>query len=344
MSERSAGGSVAAIVAVVAFACGGAERSQEERPALSEPVVAEAETPAGPAPELSRVGPEIRRLRLTPEGPLPGESVSAEVVVKSGGGQPVELGYTWHVAGRRIAGGEPTLVVPMGARKGDRVRVRVTPSDGRTIGESVVAEVMVPNRPPEWQSLRLEPSPTVAPASRVVAVPEATDVDGDPLEFEYTWYVNDRRRDATGESFDVTGLRRGDALRVTVVVSDSEEEAPPRESDVVRVGNAEPRIVSAPETTFEDGVFRYALGVEDPDGDTNFRYGLVAGPDGMEIDAVLGEISWRPDPSQVGTHGVELAASDGHGGEARQVFELTVNEIVSGSEAPAAPAAVESEP
>ena len=34
----------------------------------------------------------------------------------------------------------------------------------------------------------------------------------------------------------------------------------------------------------------------------------------------------------------------GHGGEARQVFELTVNEIVSGSEAPAAPAAVESEP
>ena len=66
------------------------------------------------------------------------------------------------------------------------------------------------------------------------------------------------------------------------------------------------RIFSSPSPIGEDGVFRYRMGVDDPDGDMFFRYRLIEAPAGMKLDLADGTISWSPLPEQVGTHRVVL--------------------------------------
>ena len=71
--------------------------------------------------------------------------------------------------------------------------------------------------------------------------------------------------------------------------------------------------------------FRYRLRARDPDADRNLRYRLASGPKGMQIDPMLGEVTWRPDPEQVGRHAVEVEVVDPHGAITAQEFYLTVN-------------------
>ena len=85
-----------------------------------------------------------------------------------------------------------------------------------------------------------------------------------------------------------------------------------------------------------DGVYRYAVEVADPDGDTNLRFKLTKAPEGARVDPVLGEITWQPTFAQTGTHAIEVVVSDGKGGEASQRFEVSVKEV--GGDAAAKPA------
>ena len=69
--------------------------------------------------------------------------------------------------------------------------------------------------------------------------------------------------------------------------------------------------------------FTYQINATDAeDGDFSFR--LLESPNGMKIDPETGLITWNPSLSQTGSHWVEVAASDEHGGIARQRFELEI--------------------
>jgi hypothetical protein len=110
-------------------------------------------------------------------------------------------------------------------------------------------------------------------------------------------------------------------------------------SGELQIGNSAPRIVSRPETQFEDGVFRYAVEARDPDGDRNLRFSLLRGPEGMSIDRFDGGIRWAPRPDQKGVHGVEVAVEDPQGGQAVQGFEVRIGSEASGPAAASPPAA-----
>jgi hypothetical protein len=279
--------------------------------------------------------PEIASVRLEPVDPQPGDLVRARVRAGDPDGDALELGFSWSLDGRRLPVDGPEVDLD-GARRDQVLHVRVVASDGQAESAAAVEEVRVANRRPELLGLRMEPASEVARGEPVAVWPEARDPDDDPIDFDYQWTVNDDPVDETGASFATNDLRRGDRIQVRVVARDGDSRSHAVESAVVRVANAPPQIVSRPDAAWVDGTFRYRVEARDPDGDRNLRFRLLEAPEGMRIDPVLGELTWKPEPDQAGVHVVDLAVEDPQGATVAQRFELTVR--TSQDEAPAAAA------
>ena len=181
------------------------------------------------------------------------------------------------------------------------------------------------NSPPTIVSLRIEER---RGEDNEVAFWEARiwgrDPDGDAIEYRYRWLVNDRVTGVQGSGFPARELTRGDRLRVSVVASDGEAESAAAESRTLEIANRPPVIVSTPEGLDPSSRFFYRVEVVDGDGDRNLRYELLKGPRGMEMDGVFGELTWTPEPDQAGTHRVEVAVDDRHGGRATQAFDIPI--------------------
>jgi hypothetical protein len=203
--------------------------------------------------------------------------------------------------------------------------------EGASLGRS---SARVANRPPSIESLELVPSGQAHVGQAISATPRAMDPDGDPVELRYEWQVNGRTLPGVAsETLDPGRLRRGDRVSVRAFASDGTDESEPFASAEVEVVNGAPRIVSTPGGIGKDGVFRYAVTAEDPDGDRVLRYRLTQGPEGMSIDPYSGALEWAPREDQVGTHRVKIAVDDPHGGTGSQEIEVRV-----AVEEPAAPA------
>ena len=90
----------------------------------------------------------------------------------------------------------------------------------------------------------------------------------------------------------------------------------------VRLANAPPVFTSAARTLAAVGLaYRYAARARDPEGGA-LSYRLGAGPEGLQVDASTGVVSW---PAPVaGTHAVRIEAVDIRGGVGEQAYTLTV--------------------
>ena len=96
------------------------------------------------------------------------------------------------------------------------------------------------NRAPRIDSVRFEPARLVAGA-RVTVHVDATDPDGDDLEFHFQWTSRSRRFSASGPVFQDTLARKGDVIEVSVSASDGRDQSEPfRVSG--RVSNSAPRV------------------------------------------------------------------------------------------------------
>jgi hypothetical protein len=153
-----------------------------------------------------------------------------------------------------------------------------------------------------------------------------SDPDGDPVDYEYTWYVNGERRDETAVLFRTEGLRHGDVVYAEVRATDGANWTNRERTAPVTIGSGHPEITSTPPGFREDGVFRYEVTAVDPDGDKRLRYALAEGPEGMAIDSVLGDLVWRPRPDQHGVHPVSIVVRDSTGLETKQSFSVTVRD------------------
>jgi hypothetical protein len=319
-------------LAALQLACGAEEAPKPSgRPLVAQPA---AEDRADNHP------PVIESLRITPEDPVAGLPLRANVRVSDPDGDSVRLHHTWTQNGRPLALSGSTITLAS-TRKDDRIAVEVTATDGRLESAPARSSVRVRNRAPALIGVGLEPSGTIDLGAELRAFPDALDADGDPVQFRYEWWVNGRKQSTTEKTFSTSGLRRGDTIQARVVATDGEDESGLVASPEARVGNTPPEILSQPPSVDSDGVFRYALEAQDPDGDRNLRYRLLQGPEGLTVDPILGEVLWKPDRSQVGRHEIEVAVEDSHGAGAAQRFYVTVREVLGEGETPAAPAAEE---
>jgi hypothetical protein len=279
--------------------------------------------------------PVVESVQIDPKSPRPKDRLRAIAKGSDPDGDPVEFKYLWRIDGRPLAA--TTSEVDMGpVAKGSRIEVTVVGNDGHLESQPVTAVATVGNQPPDLTGVRLDAPAGISAGGSLVASPQATDADGDPITYHYTWWVNGHEVVGDQPSLDTSKLRRGDTVKVRVVASDGIDESDPIESDPLRVGNAPPKITSKPGGLDPDGVFRYTVQAVDPDGDQNLRYHLVKGPDGMTLDSMTGVMLWKPTTTQTGKQAVELSVDDLQGGIATQRFELSVGADQAQAATPAA--------
>ncbi len=316
-------------LAVLLLACGGGEEPAAESSGTVQPM-AKREASAGNRP------PEVVSVALRPNPPGAGQPVKAVVEVEDPDGDRVTLGFVWLLNGEVAPSSGPMLMLPH-ALKGDTLELRVTASDGR---EETTEElsVQIGNRAPRLKGLEIDPGVRITSGGPLSVTPMAEDPDGDVIEFEYTWWVNERRIEEEGPTLDTNRLKRGDRVQVRVVATDGEDESEAIVSQEIEVINAAPRIVSMPSPTGADGVFHYPVEVEDVDGGRGLRFQLEESPPGMSIDRLSGLILWTPREDQAGSFPVLVVVEDPQGGRGTQRFEVTVGvEEVAPESPPAAP-------
>ena len=268
--------------------------------------------------------PVIDRLFLVPEVPLPGSVVRAQVQSGSADSEALTLAYVWRLDGQRIGGDGPAIQLPGDAR-GSLVEVMVIARDGRRESRAARASVRVGNRVPELQRVVLEPRRPVTVEDALTVSAEASDPDGDALEYRYRWIINGSTVGGEGPVLSTGRTRRGDRVVVSVRASDGVKQSTALRSKTVVVQNAPPRIDSEPGAIAADGVFRYTPQVFDADGDRLFRYALLESPRGMRIDLVDGRIEWRPSEAQAGSHRGVVRVDDRNGDAVTQSFRIEVS-------------------
>ena len=275
------------------------------------------------ASESSLIAPVIDRLFLTPNSPVPGTVLHAQVQTRPADPRLLTLSYVWRVDGRRVEATGPALKLAEDTR-GSLAEVMVIARDGHRESRAVRASVRVGNRVPELKGVAIESRRPVTSEETLIASADGYDPDGDALRYRYQWFINDSPVEADGPVLPAGRVVRGDRVAVSAVASDGNSESAAARSKSVRVENLPPRIEGEPGAIDSDGVFRYRPRVSDPDGDRFFVYELLQAPQGMKIDLVDGRIEWRPSESQAGAHPVVLRVGDRNGDTATQTFRVDV--------------------
>jgi hypothetical protein len=179
-------------------------------------------------------------------------------------------------------------------------------------------------RPPALRDIALAPVRPVASDTLTVTV-DAVDPDGDPLDVDVTWFVNDA--EILGVTAETLSGRfaKGDVVRVRVTV-EGEGGDVSMDGPSVTIGNRPPVFEPVGSLGKVDG-FRFRA--TDPDGDT-LSWRLEGAPAGMTIsaDGVLAYAGSASEPG--GAYTVAVVADDG-AGYGRYEFPLTVS---AGSRAP----------
>jgi hypothetical protein len=289
---------------------------------------------ASDGPAGANQKPLIEHLRLEPAEPVAGDVLRALVRARDPDGEAVEITFDWEVGGMPRSETGPEIEVPR-VRKGTPIEVTATASDGIAESEPARRVIRVRNQRPTLRQARIEPWETVDLGGSLTVRADGTDPDGDLLAYHYRWRVNDQPIAAEGASLSTAGLVPGDLVQARVFASDGESESDPVDTARVRVVGANPKIVSVPSGFSEDGIFRYTVEVEHLRGDGPLRFRLRTAPEGMWVNPVSGEITWRPEPGQRGVHPVEVAVKDRRGAVTVQAFGVSVGKD---AQAPSPPA------
>ncbi len=328
----------AAATAALLVACGG---SESEGPNGSRSLAA-ASAQAGASAEQDAEGnhpPAIDNITLNPSQPVSGSPIEAVVTTSDPDGDFVRVQYEWRVNGEVLeAGGRGAVQLPTLSR-GDKVEVIARASDGRLESQPERARATVGNRPPMIQFLYVTPNnKRIRRGDVLTAVPEAVDPENDRLDFAYAWTVNGAEA-GEDRTLDTKKLRRGDKIGLEVVASDGEAKSLPMQLQPIELVNSPPVIKELPVLEHAGNTLRYQFEAEDPEGDRNLRFFLEDAPDGMEIDAFSGLLTWTPDAGQAGKHKVQVGVKDSEGDATK--FEWEVSVTPTAPAVPAAPAAPE---
>lgn len=316
--------------ALATLACGGDESST---PVPSANSMMPSPQTTGESSATGSGVPVIARVALTPPSLVPGQDVKAVVDAADPDGDSLRLNYVWTYNGKPVQSGPKSIFHPLELKKGDRVEVRVTASDGVNTSAEVRAHASAGNRPPVLSAVTLEPFGDVRAGEQISATPIASDPDNDSLRFTYQWRVNGTKK-GNERTLDTTGMKRGDKVQASVTASDGVRNSREKLSPVLMLGNSPPVITQLPASQSEDGTFKYTFVARDPDGDRNLRFFIEKGPQGAKMDAITGVLTWTPTASQAGVHPIEVGVKDRAGEGSTFLFELTVR-----AAAPTAPAA-----
>jgi hypothetical protein len=269
--------------------------------------------------------PVITSIQVLPENPNIEGELNLFIQSQDPDGDSITYQYQWVRNDEEILGETKNSLKMGNLKKGDLIRVKVTPHDGKVNGATFQsARVKVINSPPVIQEVRIEPKVAYA-TDRLKAVVKSSDQDGDFIYFTYQWTKNGAvLNEEKGEVLEQGLFKKGDSIVVAVTPDDREVQGSPKKSEGIVISNSPPIILSSPPISVEKTVYLYPVKANDPDNDP-VTYTLKSGPKGMEIDKKTGLIKWEVRKEDQGDHNIELDVSDDAGGKCTQRYKVKVD-------------------
>jgi RHS repeat-associated protein len=227
------------------------------------------------------------------------------------------LTFTWNFGDDKIAQHGAIVKHLFDAAGTYHASLEVTDNRGGSHAEVFDVPVTSPNNPPIVRLLVNADFGNVGDEFMLDAT-TSTDQDGDQLV--YTWNFGDN----SNMNGDVVTHRFQEPGAYTVVLTaDDQRGKTARKDTTIRI-NAPPVFTSAPpESTYEDLACIYDAHADDPDADA-ITYSLPTSLTGLSVDHGTGRVFWTPGNDAVGSHSIELRASDNKGRTVAQVFSIRV--------------------
>jgi hypothetical protein len=268
--------------------------------------------------------PVITSVTLLPEKPNKESELNLVIRSQDPDGDPVIYQYQWMKNDEEIIGENKDTLKGGSFKKGDLIRVKVTPSDGKIDGKPFLSEsVKILNSPPLIQEVRIEPKMASA-RDHLKAIVRSLDADGDFVYYSYQWERNGSLlNEEKAETLERARFKKGDLITVTVTPDDRETQGFPKKSEPVIISNSPPVIISSPPTSTEGTAYSYNVKANDPDDDP-ILFSLKSAPKGMEVDKDTGLIRWQIRREDKGPHLIEIEASDNSGAKSVQRYTLKV--------------------
>ncbi len=275
-------------------------------------------------PSETRVPPMVTSVTISPVQPTKMDELSLFAQDRNPSGNPVTYRYRWFRNDEEISGEDGSTLKCENFKKGDVIRVRVIPSDGKVDGEAFLSgPVKIHNMPPIVEEVRVERR-FLKSGSQLRAVVKGSDPDGDSIHYLYRWEKNGSvLSEGDAGTLEGTPLNKGDSVTVTVTPSDGEASGKPKKSGTVIVANSPPAIVTSAPAHFSGNIYTYQVKAEDPDNDP-IIFALRTSPKGMTINKETGFIQWHVLKPDRGDHLIEIEAIDPDGAKSLQRYTLTV--------------------
>ena len=274
---------------------------------------------AGPGKGES-VAPADRNVSVFVVPSSPSRISPPSVSVRTAPGQGAEIGnVTWFVNDTRQA--EGNQLAPSLFQRGDKIKAVVKLRTGAVEMVLTTPEVQADNALPVVEQVRIEPqAPTTG--STVRAIVSARDPDGDPLTFQYQWYIDNVLAPGAGDAFTLKGIRKGSSVHVRATPNDGFADGGWKYSPVYEIVNALPVVKNqAPTTIPPSRLLTHAIVAEDPDGDP-LTYTLVKGPGGLTLAGPV--LTWIVTDEDIGRPAeVVIRIADNNGGETVVTMNLT---------------------
>jgi len=269
--------------------------------------------------------PVITAVNILPEKPNKESELNLSIQSKDPDGDSVTYRFQWIKNDEEIIGEDKNTLKSGSFKKGDLVRAKVTPSDGKVNGTPFLsAPVKILNSPPVVQEVVIEPKVAYV-TDRLKANLKSLDLDRDFIYYTYQWEKNGAiLNEERGEILERGQFKKGDTIAVIVTPDDRETLGPPKKSEALILSNSPPLFLSSPPTTVEKTTYLYQVKANDPDNDP-ITYALKSGPKGMEMDKKTGLIRWEIRNEDKGSHSVEIEVYDDAGAKSIQRYTLTVD-------------------
>jgi hypothetical protein len=268
--------------------------------------------------------PVITSVSIAPSKPNKESELSLFIQSQNPGGDPVTFRYQWIKNDEEILGENTSSLKSGNFKKGDLIRAKVTPSDGKTDGNPFLSQpVKILNSPPVIQEVWIEPK-VARVTDRLKAVVKSSDQDGDSIDCLYKWEKNGIV--LSGEDTGIlepNRLKKGDLITVTVTPTDGESSGRAKKSEARIIANSPPIITSSPPSNLSGNIYTYQVKADDPDNDPVI-FTLRTSPKGMTINKETGFIQWEVSKGDRGDHLIEIEATDPEGAKSFQKYTLTI--------------------
>jgi len=230
---------------------------------------ADGEPAASNAVTILNTPPRIEGVTITPDEIIEATEVLCEPIGwYDADDDTPQVESTWMVNGVEVEG----VTGPLSGeyfKKDDLIRCMGAPTDGDSVGDVVVSEVVkVLNTPPTISTVTLSSTDPIA-AEPLTFTTDASDADGDVLDLTAEWYV-DGTLVHTGDELPIGSFIRGQEIYVTVTANDGLADGEPATSTTVVGANSPPNLEAVnliPDPAYTDSTLFPDVVAVDLDGD-----------------------------------------------------------------------------